>query len=87
MGQKKGFEFTAIRRVPPGRLELPAQGLGIPCSIRLSYGGPEHPAILVSCNGHWTACNLTTFRVVVKNACALDWAALPRGVGRESLAV
>jgi hypothetical protein len=28
MGQKKGFEFSTIRRVPPGRLELPAQGLG-----------------------------------------------------------
>jgi hypothetical protein len=25
--------------VPPGRVELPTQGLGIPCSIRLSYGG------------------------------------------------
>ena len=30
---------TCTRSVPPGRLELPAQGLGIPCSIRLSYGG------------------------------------------------
>jgi integrase len=30
---------TLVRVVPPGRLELPAQGLGIPCSIRLSYGG------------------------------------------------
>jgi hypothetical protein len=28
--------------VPPGRLELPAQGLGIPCSIRLSYGGTSY---------------------------------------------
>ncbi len=25
--------------VPPRRLEHPAQGLGIPCSIHLSYGG------------------------------------------------
>ena len=28
-----------LKEIPPGRLELPAQGLGIPCSIRLSYGG------------------------------------------------
>ena len=33
------LNYQRVREVPPGRLELPAQGLGIPCSIRLSYGG------------------------------------------------
>jgi hypothetical protein len=32
-------KYQRVKKVPPGRLELPAQGLGIPCSIRLSYGG------------------------------------------------
>ena len=38
-GEISWVDFTEKRAVPPGRLELPAQGLGIPCSIRLSYGG------------------------------------------------
>jgi hypothetical protein len=33
------LKYQRVKKVPPGRLELPAQGLGIPCSIRLSYGG------------------------------------------------
>ena len=33
------LKYQMVKKVPPGRLELPAQGLGIPCSIRLSYGG------------------------------------------------
>jgi hypothetical protein len=37
--QMEVLEFMMSIEVPPGRLELPAQGLGIPCSIRLSYGG------------------------------------------------
>ncbi len=29
----------SLNLVPPGRFEHPAPGLGIPCSIHLSYGG------------------------------------------------
>ena len=39
-------EPVAIKMVTPGRLELPALGLGNRCSIRLSYGvaGAMHTA-------------------------------------------
>ena len=30
---------TLDNQAPPGGLEPPTPGLGIPCSIRLSYGG------------------------------------------------
>jgi hypothetical protein len=36
------LKYQRVKKVPPGRLELPAQGLGIPCSIRLSYGGTRN---------------------------------------------
>jgi hypothetical protein len=38
----RGRANARAKQVPPGRLELPAQGLGIPCSIRLSYGGTKN---------------------------------------------
>ena len=37
----------AEKKVPPARFELTAPGLGILCSIHLSYGGASEPTTIL----------------------------------------